>query len=123
MIERMTSPMRTDMGNTLAAFVTTLCLACSGGGSSSTFTPPESHTPPANIVELGDLPQEVTFYQIAAGGGMRIVDNPALGDVARSTWDAYGPLVEINSVILSQLDPALQLFFLAHEFGHHYLKA
>jgi hypothetical protein len=47
------------------------------------------------------------------------VFDESLNDVGRASYFGQQPIIQMNPIILQQLPPIAQLFFYAHECGHH----
>ena len=58
----------------------------------------------------------------AAEPSVAIVSSDTLHDVAVAVYDPHNSIIFINQTRMARFEPALQQFFMAHEFGHITLR-
>lgn len=62
----------------------------------------------------------VPLYCVAPDGvSVQAFLDPTLQDIGQATYWGQQPVIRMNPAILSQMPPIVQLFFYAHECGHH----
>lgn len=60
--------------------------------------------------QLWQTPQEI-----------RVIPNVNLPDIAIATYDMNGPVIYINPITMNKVGRETEAFFMAHEYGHHFL--
>lgn len=97
-------------------------VGCSGSDSGSTPTPtPQTPQQQPNVSGLGNLTEEVSYFQTAGHGTIQIATNPNTPDPCCFATIIGGQRYILLAPAFSTYPPSLQTFFLAHEHGHHYL--
>lgn len=56
-----------------------------------------------------------------APSGIRTIAIPTLPDIAIASLDQYGAVIYFNPASCNQVGQLATAFFMAHEYGHHYL--
>lgn len=89
--------------------------------SPSVQTPPPPPQQPTQQ-QLGNLTNEVGYFQTAGNGTIQIATDPNTPDPCCFATIIGGQRYVLLSPNFFTYPPALQTFFLAHEHGHHYLQ-
>lgn len=113
-VDRRIRSWRTAVAWALATLgVAGLC-GCGGGGGSgqvvrATWT-----------FGLGDLAAETDYFNSWGAGTITVDSDSNAPEAAIAFLDCGSRFIVKNSVLLNVYPPDLQVFVLAHEFGHHY---